>query len=270
MKSIELNNIQYDVEKVIGKGSFSVVYRATNTHNNITCAIKKIRIKKAKYLIYIENEYNILLESQYNENIIKIYDYAKCCTNMYGHVPIRYFIMECGDDTLRNALLSSVSVDETKKIFLQCANALKYIHSIGVVHADIKLDNYIMVGKVVKLVDFGLAFRLGEDTQKLNKIGGTLKYMSPEAYCIHHGYEMVINKTIDIWSLGVIIYEFITKRCLISTKFIKCKKPQKIKIIQYYSSLEFNLCNDYADIISVCLCIDPKKRFTSAQLCELF
>lgn len=90
------------------------------------------------------------------------------------------------------------------KIFQQICSAVKYLHSIGISHRDIKTEN-IMIDEDfnAKLVDFGLAkqFSLNED-QFFDTFCGSPSYTSPEMI----ERKKYRGKEIDIWCLGVALY----------------------------------------------------------------
>lgn len=262
MRTLYLNNIRYDCTK-IGKGSFSVVYLAKNINTGINYAIKEIKVKRWRHIKYIKNEHKCLMACQNNENIIKYIGYAKCCNSIIQHIPIRYFIFEYGDDTLQN-ILSKQNVDEIN-IFRQCANALRYVHKLNIIHSDIKLDNFIMVDNTVKLIDFGLSFKWN-NTKKTHVIGGTLECMSPEAYCVHNGYNMFITPKTDVWSLGVMMYKFYTKKQLLSKAFVNCRYPTKKSILDYFNTLVIRTYNELEEIITLCLRIDSDSRCSANDL----
>ena len=85
---------------------------------------------------------------------------------------------------------------------------MKYLHSYGIVHRDLKLENVMMSDNsdvaVPKLVDFGLAKLIGP-SEKADEPFGTLGYVAPE----------VLRKdpysfSADIWSIGCILYALLS------------------------------------------------------------
>ena len=123
--------------------------------------------------------------------------------------------------TLRQHLRQPLKLIEILDIAIQIASALVAAHAAGIVHRDIKPDN-IMVRSdgIVKVLDFGLA-KLTERQEPTGSeattialvntepgsVLGTVAYMSPEQAA---GRE--VDARSDIWSLGVVIYEMLTRR----------------------------------------------------------
>ena len=97
---------------------------------------------------------------------------------------------------------------------------MKYLHSKGIVHRDLKLDNLLYSvdeeGEVqVKIADFGLSAitkkknhkkktRSEKKSQELKEMWGTVEYFAPEVYDRAYGSQA------DVWSLGCILYEMLT------------------------------------------------------------
>ena len=116
--------------------------------------------------------------------------------------------------TLKEWLQAAHPRKERRRVAMEMAEAVGYIHSKGIVHRDLKPENIIITsnGDNVKLIDFGLA-----DTDShtiLKQPAGTLKYMAPEQM-----QTAVADVRNDIYSLGVIFSQMnlkwgaITKRC---------------------------------------------------------
>ena len=78
-------------------------------------------------------------------------------------------------------------------------DAISFIHQCGVIHRNLKAENIMLDSKMrAKIMDFGLAARLS--TRKT--VCGCLYYMAPEI--LTRSY---YNSKVDVWALGVILYE---------------------------------------------------------------
>ena len=74
-----------------------------------------------------------------------------------------------------------IGENQCRRLFKQIAEAIDYIHSVGVCHRDLKLDNILVEEKnnMVKIIDFGFA-AFCSNSQKLKIFCGTPSYMAPE------------------------------------------------------------------------------------------
>jgi serine/threonine protein kinase len=82
------------------------------------------------------------------------------------------------------------------------ATGINYIHSSGVIHRDIKIDNVILKHGVYKITDFGVS-SVGEFSQTFV---GTPAYLAPEIMN-NRVYNDNYDKTVDIWALGVLAFQ---------------------------------------------------------------
>ncbi|KAL7669303.1 hypothetical protein ACOME3_009965 [Neoechinorhynchus agilis] len=100
--------------------------------------------------------------------------------------------------------------DITKYFCFQLSSAIRYLHSKDIAHCDLKPENVLL--KIypedviqTKIADFGHA-KIIRDGSVRHTLVGTLAYLAPEAFNSdlrkHHGY----NRSLDIWSFGVIAY----------------------------------------------------------------
>ena len=116
-----------------------------------------------------------------------------------------YMVMEyCPAGDLFELRLNRISDSDIISIWNQIAEAMKYYFSLGIIHRDIKLENILVISKnpiKVKISDFGFATSARTSNAHL----GTLEYMAPELF----KYKPYNNK-VDIWALGIIIYELFT------------------------------------------------------------
>jgi serine/threonine-protein kinase len=122
----------------------------------------------------------------------------------------RYIVMEfVTGPTLRERLRwGRPEKDEALSILRQAAAGLDHAHDRGVIHRDIKPDNFILEKNVVRLTDFGIAqidsvkAPKGESTA----MGGTVIYSAPEQFAEGGA----VDRRTDVYSLGVVAYEVFT------------------------------------------------------------
>ena len=103
----------------------------------------------------------------------------------------------------RGPLPAEKAVGYAKQILL----GLQAAHQKKIVHRDIKPANLIITqpGRI-KIVDFGIARMADHDHVSIGQIAGTMAYMSPE-----QAQGLEIDHRTDLWSLGVILYEMLTR-----------------------------------------------------------
>ncbi len=101
-----------------------------------------------------------------------------------------------------------LTIDQSISVVRQIAQGLAHAHAHNVIHRDIKPSNVILCSDgVAKIVDFGLARVISEDTTQSIGVSGTLPYMSPEQVTGKN-----VDHRTDIWSLGVVMYQLLTNR----------------------------------------------------------
>ncbi len=186
---------------VIGKGTFSTIYK--DTYGGEPCAIKYVdRGENSKR--YIRREINIYKKLRGCKHVVKVLDY-KIKSDGY----IKYELLN------KNLLqiLHILTKDDIIRITAELEDALNEIHSLDVIHCDLKPEN-IMFDKngTLKLIDFGNALTAAE----LNSSGqcvGTLPYRPPE-YIIG----APLDNRVDLWAMGCIVVEMMTGNQLFNPK----------------------------------------------------
>ena len=119
----------------------------------------------------------------------------------------------------RHALQIEPCFETLREYAVPVLTALKYMHDAGFVHRDVKPENIVYdADGVVKLIDFGLASRVGD----IDIWGGTDAYMAPEvSICKKAEYPRFVEVTtkMDSWSAGVTIFELIMGRLPCAEEF---------------------------------------------------
>ncbi|MCM2317464.1 MAG: protein kinase [Thermoanaerobaculia bacterium] len=123
-----------------------------------------------------------------------------------------YIVMEYVEgETLTRAIAArSLSESQVAEVGRAIADALADAHAKGIIHRDIKPDNVVLSGSRVKVLDFGIAKRFGEDAQipagefvtEAGVVLGTVNYMSPE-----QATGKPLDGRSDIFALGVMLYQ---------------------------------------------------------------
>jgi serine/threonine protein kinase len=187
--------------KILGSGAFGEVYLARNSIDSKFYAIKHINKSKLDSvsikpeLIYREiNVHTKLL----HDHIARLYDYHE--DNKSFYLIVEY--IENGTLFKIIQKTEGLSEDESFKYFIQVASALNFLHQNNMIHRDLKPEN-ILINKDgnVKLCDFGWTV---ETNKTRETFCGTYEYMAPEIIV-----EKPYNKAIDVWSLGILLYELL-------------------------------------------------------------
>ena len=117
--------------------------------------------------------------------------------------------------TLQDDMLDAFSPSEIKTLLLQLASAVDYLHGNWILHRDLKTSNLLMNNRgQMKVADFGMARYYGDPPPKLTQLVVTLWYRAPELLLGAEKY----GAEIDLWSIGCIFGELLTKNPLLQGK----------------------------------------------------
>mmetsp|Transcript_11407 Transcript_11407/g.19248 ORF Transcript_11407/g.19248 Transcript_11407/m.19248 type:complete len:187 (-) Transcript_11407:513-1073(-) len=174
-----INDFQIGLQ--IGAGAFAVVKRSTHKKSGHVVALKTY---EKKNLVQEEASQALhreiyILASLKHPNIMRLHEVIDLRTNVH-------LVMElCSGTNLFHQLkkrkpYQRFSEQESAPIFAQIVSAVQYMHSHGIVHRDLKLDNILIDGMgKIKLIDFGFATACDKN-QKLIQQCGTPQYMCPD------------------------------------------------------------------------------------------
>ena len=191
---------KYKKGKYLGSGGFASCFEIISLEDKKVFACK-IMSKKALNNDEIFRKAIIkeikIHKKLYHPNIIKFYKFFEDSNFLYLIIEL------CKNKSLRDIIKGRKRLTELEVqcILIKLIDGLRYLHTNGIIHRDLKLNNIFLDENMeVKMGDFGLAVKLDYKNEKIKSFCGTLNYMAPEIF-ERKGY----SYEIDIWALGIIM-----------------------------------------------------------------
>ncbi|XP_076835328.1 serine/threonine-protein kinase D3 isoform X1 [Brachyhypopomus gauderio] len=202
-ENVDISSIyQIFADEVLGSGQFGIVYGGKHRKTGRDVAIKVIDKMRfpTKQESQLRNEVAIL-QNLHHPGIVNL----EC---MFETTERVFVVMEKLHGDMLEMILSSeksrLPERITKFLVTQILVALRHLHFKNIVHCDLKPENVLLASAEpfpqVKLCDFGFARIIGEKSFRRSVVG-TPAYLAPEVLR-SKGY----NRSLDMWSVGVIIY----------------------------------------------------------------
>jgi eukaryotic-like serine/threonine-protein kinase len=187
----------YKLQAVLAAGGMGEVYRAADTRLNRTVAIKILLHDPERHELTREAE---IVSSLNHPHICTIHDIG-------SEDGVDYIVMEYLEgETLQQRLTrGALPLGKAIEYCTQIVDALDKSHRRGIVHRDIKPANVMLTAVGVKVLDFGIATRMGGSDAL--PVMATPPYASPEQLVGHP-----VDARTDIFSFGAVAYEMITGR----------------------------------------------------------
>ncbi|CAD8090617.1 unnamed protein product [Paramecium sonneborni] len=249
---------KYQVQKLVGAGTYGKVYRVKN---KIDYNIYAVKTFEKQLINSLDDQEGLvkeigLLRSLDHRGIIKLHE-------VYESEQFVFLVFEfLQNKNLNDTLEKGVSLGESQayNIIKDLLETVLYIHEQGILHRDLKPDNILQRNETQKyvIIDFGLADNYREDGQYLFKKCGTPGYCAPEIL-----WNQIYDQKVDIYSLGVILYEMLTGQNPFYSKNyderIMLNKESKFD----YSKVKVSY--NALDLLQGMLHKNPQKRFSAKE-----
>ena len=244
----------FEIVKELGCGSFGRVFLGRHIKTKVLYAIKAID-KQNKTNIdekpYFKRELEIMYKI-HHPNVVKLFGHFE--DNKYC-----YFIMEY---ISKGNVYNLLNIDKRKQlstkviatIMKDVISATYFLHNMNppIIHRDIKPENVLLnEGMVAKLTDFGWSNYIQEEKER-KTVCGTPIYLAPEII-----KEAGHDERVDIWCIGVLLFELITGRVPFQGKDIETLKSN---ILHLKIAWPKEMNPDAKDLISKILKLDPNQR----------
>ncbi|KAJ4306651.1 serine/threonine protein kinase [Collariella sp. IMI 366227] len=271
IKSVKKGVRDFSFGRVLGEGSYSTVYLATDRQTLREYAVKvleKKHIIKEKKIKYVNIEKNTLNRLTDHPGIVRLYYTFQDENSLY------YVLDLCNGGELLGVLkkTGTFDVECTRFYGAQILDSMAYMHSRGVIHRDLKPENVLLDDQMhIKITDFGTAKLLPDprdprppeggagpadmqDERKAASFVGTAEYVSPELLT-----DKSAGKPSDLWAFGCIIYQLLAGRP-------PFKAPTEYLTFQKIVGLEYEFPHGFPpaarDLVERCLVLDPARRLT--------
>jgi class 3 adenylate cyclase len=255
---------RYEILSQIGTGGMGMVYKVQDLESNEIIALKVLKPGIASDPAMQENLRRevCLARKVTHKNVCRIHEFNR--SNGTACISMEFIEGESLSSRLRR--VGPFRPHEALEFARQICAGLREAHAQGIVHRDLKPAN-ILVDRSggVKIMDFGIARLVNDNSQMTGAIAGTPAYMAPEQVELKH-----VDARTDIYALGLLLYEMITgcpaffgdNPIAVAVKQIRDfpKRPREIMPA---------LAARTEAIILKCLQKDPAKRFQSVDELDL-
>lgn len=269
----------FELIKIVSNGAYGAVYLVRHLETRQRFAMKKINKQNLLMRNQVEQVFAERDIMSFTDNPFVVSMFCSFETRKHLCMVMEY--VEGGDCATLLKNIGPFPLDLARLYFAETVLAVEYLHSFGIVHRDLKPDNLLITALGhVKLTDFGLS-KMGlmnlatslsegyydrESQQFTDKqVFGTPEYLAPEVI-LRQGYA----KTVDWWSLGVILYEF-----LIGCVPFFGETPEELfshvinDSIEWPSEEEWPVTEESKDVITRLLAHNPLDRLGAAGAQEV-
>lgn len=208
---------KYRVERLLGAGGMSSVYAGMHLGLEQPIALKVLKPKLAANASYVtrfvrEARAAAKLTGAHVGRVLDVGTYS----GGLGSEEAPFIAMELLQGEDLGSLLAkrrSFAVHEAVDYAIQACDGLARAHAVGIIHRDVKPANLFLTEvdgePCVKVIDFGVAKQIEEEVTQLtntSEVFGSPQYMSPEQ--VRASKHVDVRS--DVWSLGCVLYEFLT------------------------------------------------------------
>lgn len=267
---------RFEIEALLGEGTFGEVHRALDTNNNNKKVAIKIFDNLNETLEEIEEDFAVISTHWIHPNIPHFIGLflKKGASRPQDQV---WLVMELCDGGsiselvmgLKKKQLGPLREPEIAYILSEVHHALAYLHGHHRIHRDVKGTNILLTTEGdVKLIDYGVSCEIAHTMAKRHTAVGTPYWMAPEVIVCEQAYKYEYDARCDVWSLGIVAIELAEGEPPLSDVHpmralfqIPRNPPPTLGEDKGWSQL-------FQDFVTECLVKNYEERPTMAELAE--
>ena len=212
-------------------------------------------------------------------DIIKMLDHPNTIkvVEVFQSINTLYIVMElCTGGELFDRLYDQpgdcFSEPDACRLAKKMVGAIAYLHANGIVHRDLKLENFIFTSgstdAEIKLLDFGFSRQYLTHSHRMTKLVGTCYYLAPEVLSQEY------TEASDLWSLGVVIYMMVTgavpfggvtNDAIVQKIIKKTAQPAKLRSTLASTMRNAQCSASCIDFVLGLMTVDMNDRMTASQ-----
>ena len=274
----------YELDKFLGKGAFGEVYLTTKKGEDKKFATKKLdraeMEKEEDAMKYLRNEI-VILQYLEHPNIVKFEEVKK--TKKHFYIITEY----CNGGDLTGALEKyqekygkPFPEEIVQHLMKQIISAFKYLHSLKIIHRDVKLNNILLnyeneedkenlnlMKAQVKIIDFGFACKVSPKGLQYSVLGSPINMdpliLKKLTSSTNKTRQLGYNESADIWSIGTVCYEMLIGKSAFDAEDMD-DLVKKVEDGSY--NVPTNLSYEVVSFLNGMLQYEGKRRLTAAQL----
>ncbi|HQZ67978.1 MAG TPA: protein kinase [Planctomycetaceae bacterium] len=257
----KLGRDQYRLDRCLGDGTYGFVWKAERLSDNEIIALKVPKSQGGRDSDLEEGR--ALKDATKHPNVIQIFDMGRVRPEGVYVIEMEYFnshtlsfLLDSKDDKF------TASFRLLLDIFGQVLDGVCHLHGLGIAHGDLKPQNTLVQGDLVKITDFGSSLQTQDIYTRSRENGGTILYSPPEfAGLTVRESDGNLACSHDVYSLGVMLYQLLTGHLPHDTL------AQVVRHTPFPMPRELNsaICPAMERITLRCLEKEPTDRWTSVE-----
>uniref|UniRef100_A0AAQ4QCT0 Ribosomal protein S6 kinase related a n=2 Tax=Gasterosteus aculeatus aculeatus TaxID=481459 RepID=A0AAQ4QCT0_GASAC len=251
---------QFQILGFIAKGSYGPILKVRDIFKERTYAVKVLpKSNILKHGVLEQSKEEVVIQRQLKHPFIHN---LQDCWQTQHHLFIMCDYCSVGDLYTYWLLRGQFGEDDVRLFAAELGSALGFLHDLGIVHRDIKMENILLNDQGhLRLSDFGLARRLKRGGRAFT-ICGTIQYMAPEV--LGGG---PYNHAADWWSFGVMLFSLVTGEFPLPAESDHTAMLKKVTDFPY--APPGTLSSSLVWLLSELLCKNPVTRLRNLECLEM-